>query len=84
MIAAYIDESIMFCAGLWMTAVGFRYLSLPTPNQGTKNAWLANLVTHFRWMGPLLLIAIVLATPRRVGELVSRQQLLTDRTVVSL
>lgn len=62
MIAAYIDEFIMFCVGLWMTAVGFRYLSFPTANQGTKNAWLANFVTHFRWMGPLLLvIAIVLA-----------------------
>lgn len=62
MIAAYIDEFIMFCAGVWMTAVGFRYLSFPTPNQNTKNAWLTNLVTHFRWMGPLLLIiAIVLA-----------------------
>lgn len=53
MIAAYIDELIMFCAGLWMTAVGFRYLSVPTPNQGTKNAWVANLVTHFKWMGRL-------------------------------
>ena len=29
-IAAYIDEFIMFCAGLWMTAVGFGYLSFPT------------------------------------------------------
>lgn len=61
-IAAYIDEFIMFCAGLWMAAVGFGYLSFPTPNQGAQNAWLANLVGHFRWMGPLLLaIAIVLA-----------------------
>ncbi|MDR6633049.1 hypothetical protein J2X72_001833 [Phyllobacterium sp. 1468] len=62
MIAAYIDEFIMFCAGLWMTAVGFRYLSFPPANQGAQNAWLGNLVHHFRWMGPLLLvIAIVLA-----------------------
>lgn len=61
-IAAYIDEFIMFCAGLWMAAVGFGYLSFPTPNQGAQNAWLANLVGHFKWMGPLLLaIAIVLA-----------------------
>jgi len=62
MIAAYIDEFIMFCAGLWMTAAGFRYLSFPTSNQGAENLWLANLVTHFRWVGRLLLvIAIVLA-----------------------
>ncbi|MEJ1120176.1 hypothetical protein V9K92_17010 [Phyllobacterium sp. CCNWLW109] len=62
MIAAYIDEVIMFCAGLWMTGVGFRYLSFPAPDQSAKNAWLANIVPHFKWMGPLLLIiAIVLA-----------------------
>ncbi|MHC1548376.1 hypothetical protein [Phyllobacterium sp. K27] len=62
MIAAYIDELIMFCAGLWMTAVGFRYLPFPTPSQGAKNAWLASLVPHFKWMGPsLLVIAVVLA-----------------------
>ncbi|MBX4922307.1 MULTISPECIES: hypothetical protein [Rhizobium] len=57
MIAAYIDEFIMFCAGLWMTSVGFGYLPL------SKNP--ANrlpLVRHFKWMGPLLLvIAVVLA-----------------------
>ncbi|MBP2557325.1 hypothetical protein J2T08_006250 [Neorhizobium galegae] len=57
MIAAYIDEFIMFCAGLWMTSVGFGYL------QSSKN--LENrlpVVRHFKWMGPLLLaIAIVLA-----------------------
>ncbi|MGW9945091.1 hypothetical protein J2W92_000406 [Rhizobium leguminosarum] len=29
MIAAYIDEIIMFCAGLWMTSVGFGYLPFP-------------------------------------------------------
>ncbi len=45
-----------------MTAVGFGYLSFPTPGQGAQNAWLGNLVNHFRWMGPLLLlIAIILA-----------------------
>ncbi|PSH68607.1 hypothetical protein CU102_12660 [Phyllobacterium brassicacearum] len=44
-----------------MAAVGFGYLSLPSM-QGAQNAWLANLVNHFKWMGPLLLIiAIILA-----------------------
>ena len=62
MIAAYIDEFIMLCAGLWMTAVGFGYLPSPTSTQGNQNAWLASLVAHFKWMGPLLIaIAIILA-----------------------
>jgi hypothetical protein len=56
MIAAYIDEIIMFCAGLWMALVGFGYL--PLPGYSAKPP----LVRYFKWMGPLLLvIAIVLA-----------------------
>lgn len=56
MIAAYIDEFIMFCAGLWMTAVGFGYLPL------SKNpAQQLPVVRHFKWMGPMLIgIAIIL------------------------
>jgi hypothetical protein len=57
MIGTYIDEFIMFCAGLWMTCVGFGYLSF-SRNQAHK----LPLVRHFMWMGPLLLvITIVLA-----------------------
>jgi len=57
-IAAYIDEFIMLCAGAWMTAVGFGYVDLPTP---ANHPWLGNLVRQFKWMGPLLmLIAVVL------------------------
>lgn len=57
MLAAYI-EIIMACAAVWMTAVGFGYIAFPVPPQ---QAWLDNLVKHFKWMGPLLmLIAIVL------------------------
>ncbi len=57
MIATYIDEFIMFCAGLWMTFVGFGYLSL-SRNPARK----LPVVRHFRWMGPLLLvIAMILA-----------------------
>lgn len=57
MIAAYIDEFIMFCAGLWMTLVGFGYLAL------SKNpAYQPRVVRHFKWMGPMLIvIAIILA-----------------------
>jgi fucose permease len=61
MIAAYIDEFIMFCAGLWMTAVGLGYLPLPG-NAANQPPWVTRLAGHFKWMGPLLLaIAIVLA-----------------------
>lgn len=46
----------MFCAGIWMTASGFRYLDI-----GARQDWMKQLVRHFRWMGPLLvLISIVL------------------------
>ncbi|CUX41897.1 hypothetical protein [Agrobacterium deltaense] len=57
MIAAYIDELIMFCAGLWMTCVGFGYLPL-SKNMVSQPP----VVRHFRWMGSLLIvIAAVLA-----------------------
>lgn len=59
MFAAYIDEIIMACAGVWMAAIGFGYIELSVP---PHQAWLGNLVKHFKWMGPLLLvIAAVLA-----------------------
>lgn len=61
MVAAYIDEFIMFCAGLWMTAVGFGYLPLPG-NAASQPPLVMTVAGHFKWMGPLLLaIAIVLA-----------------------
>jgi hypothetical protein len=47
----------MFCAGLWMTSVGFGYLTL-SRNPANR----VPMARHFKWMGPLLLtIAIVLA-----------------------
>ncbi|SFH33807.1 hypothetical protein SAMN05216459_12630 [Ensifer sp. OV372] len=53
---AYVDQIIMLCAGLWMTAAGFGYVQT-----NTQVPWLAQLTRHFRWMGPLLIaIAIVL------------------------
>lgn len=57
MIATYIDEFMMFSAGLWMTCVGFGYLPL-----SINTAAEPPVVRHFRSMGPLLLvIAAVLA-----------------------
>ncbi|MEI8697508.1 MAG: hypothetical protein E5Y88_13870 [Mesorhizobium sp.] len=62
MIAAYIDEFIMFCAGLGMSGVGYGFFQLPNQPQTGQQTWLARLPSHFKWMGPLLLIiAIVLA-----------------------
>ncbi|UDF32814.1 UNVERIFIED_ORG: hypothetical protein LHK14_23900 (plasmid) [Roseateles sp. XES5] len=53
---AYTDQFIMFCAGVWMTAVGLGYIDL-----GVRQDWLKPLVRHFRWMGPLLIaISIIL------------------------
>ncbi|WP_309082851.1 hypothetical protein [Chelativorans sp.] len=64
MIADYIDEFIMLCVGLWMTGVGFGFLSVPT-NPG-RPAWQTHLIRQFKWMGPLLLIiAVVLAIATR-------------------
>ncbi len=51
MIAAYIDEIIMFCAGLWMTSVGFGYVQL-SGNPATRSPWVTTLSGHFKWMGP--------------------------------
>lgn len=61
LIVAYIDEFIMFCGGLWMTAAGLGYLPL-SGNAANQPHWVTTLVSHFKWMGPLLLaIAIALA-----------------------
>ncbi|TIU05191.1 MAG: hypothetical protein E5W39_11040 [Mesorhizobium sp.] len=62
MIAAYIDEFIMFCVGLWMSGIGYGFLQMPNQPQAGQRARLARLPSHFKWMGPLLLIiSIVLA-----------------------
>jgi hypothetical protein len=62
MIAEYVDQFIMFCAGLWMSGVGFGLLAFPAQTKPGQPAWWEQLVGHFKWMGPLLVaIAIVLA-----------------------
>lgn len=66
MIADNIDQIIMFCAGVWMTAVGFGYLHLPG-NATTHPTWVTTVARHFKWMGPLLMaIAIVLTATKPV------------------
>ncbi|MGC0053691.1 hypothetical protein ACNSPG_11575 [Brucella pituitosa] len=63
---AYIDQIIMFLAGVWMTATGFGFLPL-----GGQNDWKANLVRQFRWMGPLLIAIslILLLVPSYINSL---------------
>ncbi|PND21907.1 hypothetical protein CN934_07640 [Ensifer sp. MMN_5] len=50
---ANIDQIIMFGAGLWMTAAGFGFVQT-----NTQAPWLVQLTRHFRWMGPLLTVAV--------------------------
>lgn len=53
---AYIDQLIMFGAGVWMTAAGFGYFDI-----GLWGGGLDRIVGQFRWAGPLLIgISIVL------------------------
>ncbi|MGI6853869.1 hypothetical protein [Mesorhizobium sp. 1B3] len=64
MIIDYIDQIIMFCAGVWVTAVGFGYLPLPG-KAAAQPPWVTVAAGHFKWMGPLLLvIAVALAIAR--------------------
>jgi hypothetical protein len=59
MIANYIDEFIMLCAGLWMTGVGFGYFQLPAEVKPGQRPWWMQIVAQFKWMGPLLIIIAV-------------------------
>ncbi|WP_235902004.1 hypothetical protein [Ochrobactrum quorumnocens] len=53
----YIDQIIMFAAGIWMSAAGFGHIKF-----SSNEEWFNRLVWHFKWMGPLLVvIAVVLA-----------------------
>lgn len=62
MIAAYIDEFIMVCVGIWMTGVGFGFFQNPFQAPPGPQPWWVTVARQFKWMGPLLIaIAIVLA-----------------------
>ncbi|OHV77266.1 hypothetical protein [Rhizobium sp. LCM 4573] len=52
---AYIDQIIMFCAGIWMTAAGLGYMQV-----NTQVPWVAKVTRHFKWMGPLLTVLSIL------------------------
>lgn len=68
MVAAYIDEIIMFCAGLWATATGFGYLQMPGKDPIARQKWQAQFGTLLKWIGPaLLVIAVGLAIAKSAG-----------------
>lgn len=62
-LVSQIDQIIMFCAGIWVTAAGFGY-----DRSNGRQGSLAQLIPHFRWMGPLLMvISLVLAFAKASG-----------------
>ena len=68
MLASYIDQIIMFCVGLWATAVGFGYLPMPAKDPAARLQWQARFGTLLKWIGPLLLgISVVLAVAKSGG-----------------
>ena len=68
MLAAYIDEIIMFCVGAWATAIGFGYLPVSGTDPIKQEQWRARFGKHLKWIGPLLLvIATVLAVAEFTG-----------------
>lgn len=65
MVADYIDQFIMLCAGIWMSGIGFGLLAFPFQASPGQSGWWEHLIRHFKWMGPLLVvIAIVLAVAK--------------------
>lgn len=68
MLAAYIDEIIMFFVGAWATATGFGYLPMPGTDPIKQEQWRARFGKHLKWIGPVLLvIATVLAVAKYTG-----------------
>lgn len=65
MVADYIDQFIMLCAGIWMSGIGFGLLASPFQASPGQSGWWEHLIRHFKWMGPLLVvIAVVLAVAK--------------------
>lgn len=68
MLANYIDEIIMFCAGLWATATGFGYLQLPAKDPLARQQWERRFGTTLKWAGPILLvISVALVAVKSIG-----------------
>ena len=65
MIADYIDSIIMFCVGLYVSAVGFGRLPAPTKDPIAGKQWLTQYGKFFKIGGPLLVvISLILAAAK--------------------
>jgi hypothetical protein len=65
MIAEYIDSIIMFCVGLYGSAVGFGLLPAPIKDPIAGKQWLAQWGKFFKIGGPLLVvISLILAVAK--------------------
>jgi hypothetical protein len=68
MLAAYIDQIIMFMVGAWATGVGYGFLPALGKDEGAKEQWKAKFGKLFKIIGPLLMvIALALAVAEFVG-----------------
>ena len=68
MIAAYIDQIIMFFAGIWACGIGYGYLPPLGKDPSAQQQWFARFGKMFRIIGPtLVVIALVLAGARYFG-----------------
>lgn len=68
MLANYIDEIIMFCAGAWATATGFGYLRMPAKDPLARQQWQERFGLALKWIGPaLLIISVSLAIAKTAG-----------------
>lgn len=68
MIAAYIDQIIMFSVGIYASLVGFRVVAPPSKDPAQAQVWLSKFGIFFRVGGPLMIgIAIVLAAAQFFG-----------------
>jgi len=61
MLAAYIDQIIMFLVGVWATGVGYGFLPALGKDAAAKEQWKARFEKLFKVIGPLLMaIAVAL------------------------
>ncbi|MCG8588239.1 MAG: hypothetical protein MJE66_03035 [Proteobacteria bacterium] len=56
----YVDGIIPLLAGIWMTAVGYRYIAPPGRDASDREAWLRRFGGWFRVGGPALILISVL------------------------
>lgn len=68
MLAAYIDQIIMFFVGVWATGVGYGFLPTLGKDATAQEQWKAKFGKPFKIIGPLLIvIALALAAGQFIG-----------------